>query len=72
MSRQPLYPHVPKSRQTRVIPIEPRRPREREEIEFLPDSPEVLTQTVNATGYRDKLASVFREAIARAKGLRKW
>ena len=70
MSRQPLYPHVPKSRQTRVIPIEPRRPREREEIEFLPDSPEVLTQTVNATGYRDKLASVFREAIARAKGMR--
>ena len=69
-SRQPLYPHVPKSRQTRVIPIEPRRPREREEIEFLPDSPEVLTQTVNATGYRDKLASVFREAIARAKGMR--
>lgn len=68
--KQPLYPHVPKSRQTRVIPIEPRRPREREEIEFLPDSPEVLTQTVNATGYRAKLASVFREAIARAKGMR--
>ena len=70
MPKQPLYPHVPKSRQTRVIPIEPRRPREREEIEFLPDSPEVLTQTITATGYRDKLASVFREAIARAKGMR--
>jgi len=61
MARQPLYPHVPKSRRA-----EPRR----DELRFLPDSPEILTQTVNATGYRAKLASVFREAIARAKGMR--
>lgn len=52
--KEPLYPHVPKSRILR----------------FLPDSPEILTQTVTATGYRDKLASVFQEAIIRAKGAR--
>jgi len=61
--KTPLYPHVPKSRQT--VPKLPQ-----DELRFLPDSPEILTQTVNATGYRDKLASVFREAIARAKGMR--
>jgi len=70
MSRQPLYPHVPKSRQPRVIPIEPRRPREREELEFLPDSPEVLTQTIDATGYRSKIDNAFQQAIRRTKGLR--
>jgi len=70
--KEPLYPHVPKSRQTRVIPIEPRRPREREEIEFLPDSPEVLTQTITATGYRSQIDNAFQQAINRAKGPRKW
>ncbi len=68
--KQPLYPHVPKGRQTRVIPIEPRRPREREELEFLPDSPEILTQTVDATGYRGKIDNAFQQAIKRAKSLR--
>ena len=70
MSRQPLYPHVPKSRQPRVIPIEPRRPREREELEFLPDSPEVLAQTIDGIGYRSKIDNAFQQAIKRAKGLR--
>jgi len=70
MPKQPLYPHVPKSRQPRVIPTEPRRPHEREELEFLPDSPEVLTQTINATGYRSKIDNAFQQAIKRAKGLR--
>jgi len=68
--KEPLYPHVPKSRQARVIPIEPRRPRDGEEIEFLPDSAEVLAQTVAATGYREKIDSAFQAAIRRAKGLR--
>jgi len=67
MKKEPLYPHVPKSRNT--TPRVPRYPPDIT-LRFLPDSPEVLTQTVNATGYRDKLASVFREAIARAKGMR--
>ena len=61
MSKQPLYPHVPKSRVTKPKEIE---------LRFLPDSPEMLTQTVRATGYRDKLASVFQQAIARVKGAR--
>jgi len=68
--KPPLYPHVPKSRQTRVIPTEPRRPRGGDELEFLPDSPEVLTQTIAATGYRGKIDSAFQEAIKRAKGRR--
>jgi len=68
--REPLYPHVPKSRQARVIPTEPRRPSDREELEFLPDSAEFLAQTIAATGYRGKLDSAFLEAIERAKGRR--
>lgn len=65
MSRQPLYPHVPKSRNTA-----PRVPGQSGDIRlrFLPDSPEFLTQTVNNTGLRAKLESVFHAAIARAKG----
>jgi len=63
MSRQPLYPHVPKSRNA---------PRVRGQsgditLRFLPDSPEFLTQTVNNTGLRARLESVFQAAIARAK-----
>lgn len=58
MGRKPLYPHVPKGS----------KPIRGDRLRFLPDSPEVLAQTVAATGYRDKLASVFCEAIARAKG----
>lgn len=67
--KQPLYPHIPKSRNAA-----PRVPGQSEDItlRFLPDSPEVLTQTVSATGYRDKLASVFQQAIARAKGAKSW
>ncbi len=68
--REPLYPHVPKSRQARVIPTEPRRPSGGEKLEFLPDSREVLAQTVAATGYRRKLDSAFKDAINRAKGRR--
>ena len=61
MPRQPLYPHIPKSRQTNAGP---------EDLRFLPDSPEVLAQTANATGYRDKIEQVFRQAIARVRGAR--
>ena len=68
--KPPLYPHVPKSRQARVIPTEPRRPREREELEFLPDSAEDLAQTVQATGYRGQIDSAFRAAILRVRGRR--
>lgn len=61
MSRQPLYPHIPKSKTVvRLL---------QDELRFLPDSPEVMAQTVAATGYRAKLESVFRQAIARAKGM---
>ena len=69
MSRQPLYPHVPKSRNTA-----PRAPSYPPDItlRFLPDSPELLTQTMNGTGLRSRLDSVFHAAIARAKGAKSW
>jgi len=53
----------------RLIPTEPRPRRPREEIEFLPDSPEVIAQTIDAIGYREQIDSAFMEAIKRAKGL---
>jgi len=69
MSKKPLYPHVPKSRNTA-----PRVPGQSQDIRlrFLPDSPELLTQTMNSTGLRARLESVFLQAIDRAKGLKSW
>ena len=60
--REPLYPHVPKSKTVTKLP--------QDELRFLPDSPEFITQSINSTGYRDKLESVVREAIKRAKGVK--
>ena len=61
--KEPLYPHMPKIRRT--------APRQ-DELRFLPDSPEFLTQTVNNTGLRARLESVFHAAIARAKRVKSW
>ncbi len=53
-----------------VIPTKPSKtPTPKDDLEYLPDSPEFLTQTIDAIGYRDKLDSAFKEAIARVKGL---
>jgi uncharacterized membrane protein (UPF0127 family) len=52
----------------KVIPTEP-QPRRKGDLEYLADSPEFLTQTIEDIGYRDKLDTTFQEAIARAKGL---
>jgi len=46
------------------------RPHKESELEYLADSPEFLAQTIEDIGYRDKIDRTFREAIARAKGLR--
>jgi len=66
--REPLYPHVPKSRNAGL-----RAPSPNQEIElrFLPDSPEFITQSINSTGLRTRLESVVREAIKRAKGVKR-
>jgi len=53
----------------KVIPVE-RPKRTTSELEYFADSPEFLTQTIDATGYREKIDKAFQEAIARAKGLR--
>ena len=65
MPRQPLYPHVPKTRKTGVP-----SPNQEVVLRFLPDSPEFIIQSVNSTGYRARLESVIREAIRRAKGMK--
>ena len=41
----------------------------KDKLEYLADSPEFLTQTIDAIGYRDRLDNAFQRAIARAKGL---
>lgn len=38
-------------------------------LEYLPDSPEYLSQTIEDIGYRHRLDAAFLEAIRRAKGL---
>jgi len=62
--KEPLYPHVPKSRRTAT----PGVPQSGQEVRlrYLPDSPEFIAQTINGTGYRPQLGRVVREAIARA------
>ncbi len=67
MSKEPLYPHVPKNRNAA-----PRVPGQSGDItlRFLPDSPEFLAETINNTGLRARLESVFQQAIARAKGVK--
>ena len=64
--KQPLYPHVPKSRNAvpRVSGKSVDIP-----LRFLPDSPELLTHTMNGTGLRARLENVFLQAISRAKGV---
>jgi len=64
--KEPLYPHVPKSRRTAT----PGVPQSGQEVRlrYLPDSPEFLAETINRTGCRDNLCRVFQQAIARVKG----
>jgi len=55
-------------KQTAVIPTEPRHQRPgKDELEFLPDSPEFLAYTIEDIGYREKIDAAFEQAIARAK-----
>jgi len=51
-----------------IIPEHRRQPRLKDELEFLPDSPEFLAYTIDDIGYREKIDSAFLSAIARAKG----
>ena len=39
----------------------------RNPLQFLPDSPEQIAESIDRTGLRDKLNEVFQAAIARAK-----
>ena len=71
LSRLPhneLIKQYGKTERPAVIPTE-KRPYRDDRLELLPDSPEVLAQTIDAIGYRDRIDSAFQEAIRRAKGL---
>ncbi|MDD5500786.1 MAG: DUF192 domain-containing protein [Candidatus Omnitrophica bacterium] len=55
-----------------VIPEYPRQPKRNDELELLPDSPEFLAYTIDDIGFREILDSAFKEAIARARGVKRW
>ena len=60
-----------KRKEPAVIPTEPTpRPRREGDLEFIPDSPEYLAQTIDASGWREQLDQTFLEAIARARRTR--
>lgn len=46
----------------------PPRPRHDGDLEWLADSPEFLSQTIDASGWRDRLDEEFKKAIARSRG----
>jgi phage FluMu protein Com len=52
---------------TKVIPTAKPKRETPGELEYFADSPEFLTQTIDAIGYRDRIDSAFQEAIARAR-----
>jgi len=53
-----------------VIPTvpEPARPQRQDGLQYMADSPEYLTETIETIGWRDKIDQAFHTAIARAKG----
>ena len=53
----------------KVIPTEKTKVQP-DKLEYLADSPEFLAQTIEGIGYREKLDTTFKQAIARAKGLK--
>ena len=57
---------------SRAIPIGPSERRDvPEDLEYFADSPEQLAYTINGSGYRPTLTTVFQEAIERARGMKK-
>jgi hypothetical protein len=56
-----------KGKSPSVIPEHKQKPRNQGKLEFLADSPEYLTQTIDAIGYRDRIDDAFQKAIRRAK-----
>jgi len=59
-----------KEKSPAVIREQPRPPKSKDKLEFLPDSPEYLAYTIDDIGYRDRIDSAFLNAIARSRG--KW
>lgn len=51
----------------KLVPTKPGR-EQKENLEFLPDSPEFLAYTIDDIGYRERIDNVFQQAIVRAKG----
>jgi len=54
--------------QPAVIPTSPTpRPKKEGEREFIADSPEYLAQTIERTGWRQRIDQAFQEAVKRVK-----
>ncbi|MDD4985215.1 MAG: DUF192 domain-containing protein [Dehalococcoidales bacterium] len=58
-----------KDKSPAVIHERKRRSERHDDLELLPDSPEFLAYTIDDIGFREKIDSVFQEAISRARGL---
>ncbi len=52
----------------KLIPHEKNKTAGKNELEFLPDSPEFLAYTLDDIGYREKIDTAFLSAIARSRG----
>ena len=58
-----------KDKSPAVIPTEPSpSPKRQDALEYLADSPEFLTQTIDESGWRETLDKTFLEAIQRVRG----
>lgn len=55
--------------QSAVVPVKGKHSKE-PDLNYLTDSPEYLTQTIEDIGYREKIDTAFLEAIARARSKR--
>ncbi len=49
-------------------PASARRPKQEDDLEFIPDSPEYLAETISTSGWRDKIDEAFQAAIQRVRG----
>ncbi|GEM_PF-4181132 len=57
---------VNSERQPALVPVKA-QPQKETNLNYLVDSPEYLTQTIEDIGYRDRIDHAFHEAIARAR-----
>jgi len=65
--RQPLYPHITKSRLGNGNDYRAETPTI---LRFMPDGPDDISVSMQSIGWGGKLAGVFQQAIARVRETR--